>query len=106
MRAGKLDRSIEIQRESVAISDAGERSVSWTTIATLRAELVTAEHTETPREPGASTDTVLVFRTRWIDVGTADRVVYRGKAQSIVGVREIGHRGRDMQVTCSTRAVS
>jgi SPP1 family predicted phage head-tail adaptor len=106
MRSGLLNRRIDIQRETVAVDAAGERTVSWVTIATLRAELVTAEDTETPREPGASTDSVLTFRCRHANVGTADRVLYRGAHHDIRSIREIGHRGRDMELRCSTRALS
>lgn len=93
IRAGKLDRLIQIQRSTETIDAAGVPSPSWSTIATVRAELVDLATEEMIRAYGASTEIAVVFRTWWRDgVGLADRILFDGDAFNIRGVKEIGRR--------------
>lgn len=103
MRAGKLRHTIVIER-AVTTFDAARTPIElWTEIATLRAELVDLRDTETPREPGASTDAVLTFRTRYHSaIATKDRLRFRQDVHEIVEVRELGRR-RDLEIRCVTR---
>ena len=104
MRAGRLDRTVTIERVVTTFDEARTAIETWSTLATLRAEVVEAEDSEQPREPGASTTIGLVLRTRFIPTVTpGDRVVFGTGKHEIVGVREIGRR-RGLEIRCSTRA--
>lgn len=103
MRAGALQHVLTVERETITVDAAGERSSAWTTVATLRAELVDALDREQPREPGASTDAVVTFKTRFHpSVSTGDRLLFRDGVHEIVEVSEHGRR-RDLEIRCSTR---
>jgi len=92
MRSGKLDKSITLQRSSNSIDDFGTPGASWTELATVRAEVIQASTEEFIRD-GASDETVVIFRCRYVDgVTTADRVLYEGAYFNIKEVKEIGRR--------------
>lgn len=94
MRAGKLDRVITIERATAGASDSyGVPSSTWATLATLRAQIVQASTEEFVRAFGDSTETAVIFRTRYLDgVTLADRVAYEGAVHNLVEVKEIGRR--------------
>jgi len=93
MRAGKLDRQITIQRSTYTVDDYGSPVYSWVDVANLRAEVVQASTEEFIRAYGASDETVIIFRTRYVEgVGNADRVQYQGEDHNIKEVKEIGRR--------------
>ena len=94
MRAGKLDRTIRIDTYSAGVpDDYGTVTETWTALATLRAQLVQASTEEFIRAYGASDETVIIFRTRWLaGVTNADRVHYEGEFFNIKEVKEIGRR--------------
>mgnify|MGYP001093808054 CR=1 FL=1 len=92
MRAGKLDRTIQIQRFSSAPNDFGTPVETWTDVATLRAQIIQSS-TEEFIKDGAVDETAIIFRTRWISgVTTADRIQYEGSQFNIRETREIGRR--------------
>lgn len=91
MRAGKLDRVIVIQRATYETDGAGGLVLTWSDIATLRAQLVQASTEEFIRAYGASAEALTIFRTRWLaGVLTSDRVLYNGLAHNIKELKEIG----------------
>lgn len=93
MRAGKLDRIIVIERVTTTVDEYGTPQEGWATVATLRAELIQSSAQEFIRAYGASTDTIVIFRTRYLDgVTTADRVTYAGQPYDLKEVKEIGRR--------------
>lgn len=93
MRAGKLDRTIAIQRSTHTIDETGNPVFNWPNLATLRAEVVQSSTEEFMRGFGASDETVIVFRTRYLDgVTTADRISYSGRFHNIKEVKELGRR--------------
>jgi SPP1 family predicted phage head-tail adaptor len=93
MRAGKLDRIITLDRVTTIVDEYGTPQEGWTTVATLRAELIQSSAEEFIRAYGASTDTIVIFRTRYLDgVTTADRVTYASRAYDLKEVKEIGRR--------------
>ena len=93
MRAGKLDRTIVIQRISTTIDNYGVPVESWTNFAFLRAELVTRSATEVIGAVGAMTDTSVTFRTRWLaGVSLADRITFDGATYNIKSIIEVGRR--------------
>ncbi|MDW9626495.1 phage head closure protein [Sinorhizobium meliloti] len=93
MRAGRLDRSITIQRSTYEIDPAGSPVYTWTDIATVRAEIVQASTEEFIRSYGASDETLVIFRIRFLDgVTNADRVTFEGEHHNIKEVKEIRRR--------------
>jgi SPP1 family predicted phage head-tail adaptor len=94
MRAGKLDRIIRIDRyDAGAVDDYGTPAPAFTPLATLRAQVVQSSTEEFIRAYGASDETVIIFRTRWLaDVTNADRISYEGGYFNLKEVKEIGRR--------------
>jgi SPP1 family predicted phage head-tail adaptor len=99
MRAGSLDRLITIERFTNTIDDFGTPVETWSPVATLRAQIVSASTEEFIRN-GAEAETVIVFRTRYLaGVTPADRIVYGGAAHNIKELTEIGRR-RGLELRC------
>lgn len=93
MRAGNLDRVIELQRRSTGIDAWGTPIDIWTTFATMRAQLLQNATDDREGARGKTTDAVLTFRTRWLDgVTLENRVVYQGAQFTIGRIKEIGRR--------------
>jgi len=94
MRAGNLDRVIEIQRIAMASLDLyGATAPTWTTMATMRAQLLQNATDDREGARGKTTDSVLTFRMRWLDgVTLENRVVYQGKPFTISRIVELGRR--------------
>lgn len=94
MRSGKLDREITIERHTVTGDDGyGNPAMTWTAVATLRAQIVQASIEEFMRNWGAASETAIVFRTRYLDgVKLSDRVVCEGENHDIKELKEIGRR--------------
>lgn len=95
MRAGKLDRTIIIQRweEQPEPDEYGTVKPDWVNLATLRAQIIQSSTEEFIRAYGASDETVVVFRTRFLGgVTNANQIIYDGAAFNIKEVKEIGRR--------------
>jgi SPP1 family predicted phage head-tail adaptor len=104
MRSGKLDRTIIIERRSEALDDYGTPTETWTTVATVRAQLVQSSTREFLAAYGSDTEPAFIFRTRFVaNVTTADRVSYAGEALNIVELKEIGRR-RGLEIRCGKGA--
>jgi SPP1 family predicted phage head-tail adaptor len=100
MRAGKLDRTIVIERVSNSSNDSGAVGETWTTLVTLRAQLMDRTADETQDDRGAVTKSALTFRCRYYaGITVADRVSYESAAYNIRGVQEFG-RNREMEIAC------
>lgn len=107
MRAGRMDRRIEIQGKTITPDAHGEETEGWATIATVWAE---------KRENGGSErftaqqligSQVVTFRFRWsnaVKVITSEhRILFDGRIYEIEGgPREIGRR-EGIEVDCSVR---
>lgn len=94
MRAGKLDRTIRIDRYSAGAPDNfGTVTAGWEMLATLRAQVVQASTEEFINANGASDETIVIFRTRYLaGVTNADRIIFDGQTFSLKEVKEIGRR--------------
>lgn len=93
MRAGKLDRTITIERKSETVSDSGAVVAAWTNVATVKAEIVKQSATEFLTGFGEAENGTLIFRVRFLgDISTADRIVYDGTAHDLKEIVEIGRR--------------
>jgi len=99
MRAGKMDSVITVQRFTSVIDEGGGSVQTWTDLVTVRAQIIQASTEEFIRSYGATDDTIMIFRTRWIDdIITADRVMYDGEAFNIKELKPIGRqRGLDIR---------
>lgn len=96
MRAGSLDRTIIVQRPTTTLDPYGVPATTWTTVATMRAQL----RTYSKDDRDNTTDKTLTFRCRWLDgVTLENHVSYQGEAFTIRKIVEIGRRvGLDL--TC------
>jgi SPP1 family predicted phage head-tail adaptor len=84
VRAGKLDRTIVIERATATVDDYGAPVEAWVPLATVRAQVVQSSTDEYIRDRGASTETTIIFRTRFVEgVTVADRVTYDGKPHDL-----------------------
>lgn len=99
MRAGKLDKIIEVQRHIVAVDDYGTQTEGWTAVATVRAQVLQSSTEEFLRSFGTTSDIALIFRIRHIGGLTpTDRVLFDGKAYDLKEVKELGRRaGLDLR---------
>jgi SPP1 family predicted phage head-tail adaptor len=100
MRAGKLDRTITLQRLTRTVSPAGTVTETWADLATVRAELVSNTVTEAGTGYGEADNSALTFRIRYLaDLTTEDRVLYQGAALDLAGILELGRR-RALELRC------
>ncbi|MBN9335381.1 phage head closure protein [Devosia sp.] len=101
MRAGSLDRTIEIQTFSTTgTTPAGTPIEAWSKFATLRAAIVQSTAAEYLRGYGEGASTVMIFRTWWKSGVTADhRVRFDGRNFNIREIKELG-RQQGMELRC------
>lgn len=93
MRAGNLDRLIEIQRRGTGLDLYGTPVETWITYATVRAQLLKNATDNQEASRGDTTNAVLTFRIRFLDgVTLENRVTYQGQQFQIIGISEIGRR--------------
>lgn len=95
IRAGKLDRTISIERKTETVSPTGTGAVvkTWLNIATVRAEIVQQSASEFLTGFGEAENGTIVFRVRYLaGITTADRVTYAGQVYDLKEVTEIGRR--------------
>lgn len=100
MQAGKLVHVIEVQSLATTVNEAGTPAQTWTKKATLRAELVTEAAEEFIRGSGASEETAIVFRTRYLPgITLEDRVRFNGQSFNIKSVLPLGRR-KGLELRC------
>jgi SPP1 family predicted phage head-tail adaptor len=93
MRAGKLDRSIIIERKAETVKPSGAVVSAWTIVATVRAEIVQQSASEFLTGYGEAEAGSIIFRIRHLaGITTADRVTYTGKVYDLKEIKEIGRR--------------
>lgn len=93
MRAGKLDKTISIERHAVTVDDYGTESEGWSVITTVRAQLVQSTTEEFMRSFGSSGETAVIFRIRHRDgLKVADRVTAQEQAYDVKEIKELGRR--------------
>jgi len=99
MRAGKLDKTITIERAATTVDDYGTPAEGWTTVATVRAQLIQSTTEEFMSAGGANSETATIFRIRHMDGLTlADRVTYNARAFDLKEIKELGRReGLDLR---------
>lgn len=100
MRAGKLDKTITVERFTSTVDDYGTPIEAWATVASVRAQIIQASTEEFMRSFGASSETAIIFRIRYLDgIDPADRVTYAGRAYDLKEVRELGRR-QSLELRC------
>jgi SPP1 family predicted phage head-tail adaptor len=100
MRAGTLDRVIEIQSGYSEIDYRGVPIDTWTTIATMRAQVLQIATDDREDARGHTSDKTITFRTRWLDgVTLENRIIYQGNQFAIRQIKEIGRRV-GLDITC------
>lgn len=93
MRAGKLDRTVTIERVTTTVDENGTPVEGWATLATVRAQLVQSTTEEFMRGWGASSEAAVIFRIRHMDgITPADRVKHGGTAYDLKEIKELGRR--------------
>lgn len=99
MRAGKLDKTIIIQRRGEVVDDYGTVTEGWTVLATVRAQIIQQSTQEFLKDAGTAAQTAVIFRIRHIaDLKTADRVTYGGNTFDLKEIKELGRReGLDLR---------
>ncbi|KQS64514.1 head-tail adaptor protein [Rhizobium sp. Leaf371] len=99
MRAGKLDKTITIERRGETVDDYGTVSEGWTTIASVRAQVIQSSTEEFLKAAGTTSEQATVFRLRHRDgIQPEDRITYAGQAFDIKELKELGRReGLDLR---------
>jgi SPP1 family predicted phage head-tail adaptor len=100
MRAGNLDRVIEIQRRTTGLDLYGSPVETWTTYATMRAQLLKNTTDDREGERGHTTDATRTFRMYYLaSLSLNDRLLYEGQQYVVKQITEIGRRV-GMDVNC------
>lgn len=93
MRAGKLDRTIAIERQTETVTPSGSVVTTWTNYTIARAEIVTQSASEFLTGFGEAENGTIVFRIRYVPgITTADRISYDCKFYDLKEITEIGRR--------------
>lgn len=104
MRAGKLDQPIDIMR-SAWVDDGFGGQVPGPTVVfvSLRAQIIQASTEEFIRAWGILAESVMIFRTRYIDdLDVADFVAWEGGEFNIKEIKPIGRRP-GVEIRCVKR---
>ncbi|WP_332712617.1 phage head closure protein [Pelagibacterium mangrovi] len=101
MRAGKLTHTITIQRFTSTVDEYGTVVEDWTTLATVKTEIIQASTTEFLRSFGTSEEPAIIFRIRHKrGITLADRVMHGGNVLDIKEIRELGRRA-GLELRCA-----
>jgi head-tail adaptor len=101
MRGGKLDRTIVIERPLTTVDDNGTPSQAWTEIARVRAQRIQASTEEFMRTFGTNSQTIVVYRIRYVDGLTlSDRVREGVEIFDVKEIKEIGRR-KSLELRCT-----
>jgi SPP1 family predicted phage head-tail adaptor len=93
MRAGKMDRRVTIQSNTTSRNSYGEETDSWSTLATVWAEVRHLRGDEKFLAKAVTTEKVITVRIRYrSDVTTQNRLVWESNNYDITEVAEIGRR--------------
>ncbi|MEP7457066.1 phage head closure protein [Phyllobacterium sp. SB3] len=107
MRAGKLDNVIDIMRATDGDDGLGGPPIPGMgppeSIYELRAQIIEANTEEYIRAWGASTERLIIFRTRHVDdIQVGDFIKYDDRDFNIKEIKPIGRR-RGLEIRCVAR---
>ena len=92
MRAGNLDRVIQIQNATTEVNVFGTKTQTWGAALTMRAQQLVNATTNSEGAREVSDDKI-TFRMRWVDGVTLESsVTYEGQRFKIQSIKEIGRR--------------
>lgn len=99
MRAGKLDRVLDIEAVTITQDEYGSPVETWAPfVAGLRAQIVQASTEEYFRASGEGATSTIVFRTRFVaGVTNTHRIIHDERQFDIEEVKEIG-RGAGLEI--------
>lgn len=106
IRAGSLDRRIEIQRATESRDDLNNVVLTWATLRTVWAAKADVRDGERWAAMEVGAEVTTRFTIRWspyvADVNPKDRIRYGGRTYDIVAVKEIGRR-EGLEITATAR---
>lgn len=106
IKAGALDRRIELHRVSVSTNAFNEPVETFTLVATLWASKVDVSDGERWRAQQVAAINMARFQTRWDAVTSTinpkDRIKFEGEFWEILAVKELGRR-QGIEITAVTR---
>ncbi|MFE3837542.1 phage head closure protein [Pseudogemmobacter sonorensis] len=106
MRAGKLTKTITLQRATIAVDQYGTPTEGWADLATVRAQIVQASTEEFMRNFGTRTEVAVVFRIRFMDgITPADRVTHGGRVYDLKEIKELGRR-EGLELRCIAKGAA
>jgi len=101
--SGKMNKRVVLESNTPAQDGYGEPIESWSTIATVWAEQLSAKGSERFRGEQNSGFEDIVWRIRYrTDVDNLDRLTYNGKTYDLLGAIEEGNKD---SLILSTRAI-
>lgn len=90
---GKMDRRINIERQTETVKPSGSVVKEWKPIATAWAEVLQQTATEFFTGYGEAETGTMIFRVRYRPgITTADRVIYDGTAYGLKEIKELGRQ--------------
>lgn len=93
LNIGNMDRRITIERETETVKPSGSIVKTWTTVATVWAEILQHTASEFFTAYGEVETGSVIFRVRFRPgITTADRVTHDGVAYGLKEIKEIGRR--------------
>lgn len=106
MRAGRLRHSVTLQSKSVSRDAAGGESITWTTFATVWAEVQPLSGREYVAMRQAQADVAVRVRMRYVaGVNPAMRVVHGSAIYNVLEVIDVAGRQRELELMCTGEAI-
>jgi len=107
VRAGELDRRIEIRTAAVSTNELNEPVETWIPAVTVKAKVMPISDGERFRAGEVSAQITTRFLIRWSittsEITPKDRIVYGGKTFDIFHLKEIGRR-EGIEISAAARA--
>jgi len=102
MRAGKLRHRVTIQRATETQSDSGEVSRTWSTLATVWADIKPTSGAEAFRSGKIRADVGFLVTIRGgVAAAPSDRISLSGRTLEIVSVADEDERGVTLTLGCN-----
>lgn len=108
MKFGRMDSRILIERATLTTNAYGERAMSWSTLATVWADVIFREGSGNEAIQSLQLMSkqpvhfIIRYSTTVAGVTPKDRVTYNSKVYNIEAIQEIG-RNEGLRLTCTIR---
>lgn len=107
MRAGRLRHTVTLQSKSVSRDAVGGESITWSTFATVPAEVQPLSGREYVAMRQAQADVSVRVRLRYLSgVNPAMRVQHGSAVYNVLEVIDVGARNRELELLCEGDAVN